>query len=171
MKSEIYKLGRPLMCGVPCSIANGQVREQDVIKNRMVREMLSGLPQFVGEIVVGSPTADDCTEKTKEFLDDQFAIELFIFWVYDIRTTEPYDLRARLEIAEPFVTASGPNIQFVDHEILESQEDVDKFMAKVVNRGFKGIVLREPFGTFGHEDETIKTEDAEPVDPMPRVVN
>lgn len=160
--TDIYKLARPLMKGVPCSIGGGKVREE-YIKNRMVLDMLSGLPQFVGEIVVEDPVAPDCYEKTMEFLDNQFAIKLFIFWVYDLRTTESYDLRARLEIAEPFVTASGPNIQFVDHEIVESQEAIDEYMKKVTGRGFPGIVLREPFGTFGHEDEIIKAEAAKSI--------
>lgn len=164
--TEVYKLARPLMAGVKCSIGGGQVMEQDVIKNRMVREMLGGLPQFVGEIVCGSPTADDCFQRTLEFLNNPYAIELWIFWVYDLRTTEPYDLRARLDICEPFVVSCGPNVQYVDHDLLESQNAVDEYLEKVTGRGFKGIVLRQPFGTFGHEDEIIKAEDAKPDNAM-----
>lgn len=155
--TEIYKLARPKLRGVPCAIASGQVK-CDGFENRMVMDILGGLPQFVGEIVVGSPTAEDCYERTKRFLEQQFEINLFVFWVYDLKTTENYDLRTRLEIVEPFVAASGVNIQYVDHELITSPEELEAYKTKIFERDFTGVVLREPYGTFGTYDEEILKE-------------
>jgi hypothetical protein len=126
------------------------------VPNQMVKEILGGLPQFKGEIIVGSPTALDCHERSMAFINDASAIFLFVFWVYDIRTTGMFDLRKRLDIAESFVNTCNMNIQFVDHTLIESQEELDKYVELVVTeRGFPGVILREPFGTFGHEDEEV----------------
>lgn len=156
--TDIYKLARPMLRGVPFQItAEGQVNGD--IKNHMAREILGGLPAFKGEIVIGKPQAPECYERSRAFCNDEKAIHLFVAWVYDIRTTAPFDLKKRLSIAESFVHTCGPNIQYVDHTLVQSQADVDRFKALVIkDRGFPGIVLREPYGTFGTEDETITAE-------------
>lgn len=153
--TDIYKLARPKLRGVPCAIVGGHPKG---IENRMVKDILGGLPQFVGEIVVGSPTDEDCFEITKEFLSDPNRIDLFVFWVYDLHTTKLYDLRARLDIVQPFIEACGPNVQYVDHELITKPEELEVYKTKVFERDFTGVVLREPFGTFGTYDEEILKE-------------
>lgn len=166
----MYKLARPLMRGVVVEILSGKpyivdkVRkftgEREVrspIANNMVNELLGGLPQFRGELVVGKPTDDFCKEITMEFLKTDDAIQLFIFWVYDLLTTGVYDLKRRLEIADHFCDTVGPVIQFVDHQLIESAEDLAKYKNQVITDDhFRGVVLREPFGTYGHQDEEIE---------------
>lgn len=168
--TKLYKLARPLMRGVVVEILNGKpyvidnVRkftgEREVrspVANNMVNELLGGLPQFKGEIVVGKPIADDCREVTMEFLKVEDAIHPFVFWVYDILTTGVYDLRRRLEIADHFCDTVGPVIQFVDHTLIESSEALAQYKQQVIiNDHFPGVVLREPFGTYRTQDEEIK---------------
>lgn len=151
--TEIYKLARPLLSGVPCEIINGEAQG---VQNNMVRDILRGLPQFKGEIVVGNPVDPTCHERTVNFIEDPKVFELFVFWVYDLRTTGPYPLRDRLKIVEPMIIASGPVIQMVDHELIETPQALSDYIKKVVRDNFfPGVVLREPFGTFGTQDETL----------------
>jgi len=155
MTIEMYKLARPKLNGYPISILNG--KPQGVV-NPMVLDLLGELPQFVGELVVGHPTAPDCYERSKAFVDDPVTTELFVFWVYDLRTTNPFPLNVRLEIAQPFIAASGVVVQYVEHELIESPKQLADYRERVLKQNFTGIVLREPYGVFGHEDEEITSE-------------
>jgi hypothetical protein len=152
-----YKLARPLMRGVKIHIRNPL---SDAIKNRMVRDMIQDLPAFVGEIVVGKPEDPECRERSEFFLGEETLMHPFIFWVYDMKTTENYGLQDRLQIAEPMVVgACGPFIQFVDHELVTNKTELDAYVEKAVKLGnFPGIVLREPYGTFGTYDDEIPAE-------------
>jgi hypothetical protein len=155
--TEMYKLARPLLRGVKCQIINSQVAG---IKNRMVTDLLAGMPQFGGEIVVGNPVDPTCHERTEDFLNDERDMSLFVFWVYDMKTTENYSLQDRLKIAEPMIVgACPPYIQFVEHELISTAEGLAAYTKKVVGENFfPGIVLREPYGTFGTYDEEIPKE-------------
>lgn len=156
MTDEFNKLARPLMRGVKTQIRNPLTEE---IKNRMVRDLLQNLPAFVGEIIIGKPEDPECHEITEMFLGTEDIIHPFIFWVYDMKTSHPYPLWERLRIAEPMVIgACGPVIQFVDHEKVTNKKELDDYAEKVIRQGFPGIVLREPFGTFGTYDEEIPAE-------------
>lgn len=155
--TDFLKLARPLMRGVRTDIRGGQASE--FIKNRMVRDMLGGLPSFTGEVVVGKPIDPTCHEATQLFLEDELLLHPFIFWVYDMQTTGLYGLRERLDMAETMVAACGPVVQYVQHELIHSKEELDKYAEKVVTQNhFPGIVLREPYGTFGTYDEAITSE-------------
>jgi hypothetical protein len=65
-----------------------------------------------------------------------------------------------LEIVQPFITASGVVIQYVDHELIESPTQLAEYQQKLLKQDFTGIVLREPYGVFGHEDEEVPIETA-----------
>lgn len=156
MSDEFYKLARPLMRGVKLTIRNPFDPE---VKNRMIIDMLQNLPAFAGEIVVGKPEDPECRERSEFLLESENVIHPYIFWVYDMKTVQPYPLQERLQIAEPMVVgACGPCVQFVDHEKVTSKKELDDYAEKVIRQGFPGIVLREPFGTFGTYDEEIPAE-------------
>ncbi len=150
--TEMYKLARPKLDGVPCKIINSKAIG---VANKMTKDLLNGLPQFQGEIVYGKPQAEGCYQITKELLDEENGFFLFVFWVYDLRTTEFYSLENRLNMAEIFVGTCGPNVQYVEHELITDATQLEAYKAKIQADGFAGIVLREPHGTFGTEDETI----------------
>lgn len=155
--TEIYKLARPKLQGVVCEVLNGRpiVNGKDVV-NRMINDILGQLPQFKGEIVVGKPIEADCYEASRSLVEDEAAVHPFVFWVYDIRTTGVYDLRRRLDIAEPMVYACNPAVQYVDHTLIQSANELEEYKQKViVENFFTGVMLREPFGTYGTEDEEI----------------
>jgi hypothetical protein len=154
--SEFHKLARPLMRGVKVQVRTPLDAE---IKNRMVRDLLQDLPAFVGEVVIGKPEDTECKDMTELFLGAEDIMHPFIFWVYDLKTIANYPLNTRLEIAEPMVTgACGPVVQFVDHVLVTNKEELDAYAAQVIRQGFPGVVLREPYGTFGTYDEEIPAE-------------
>lgn len=153
--TKMYKLVRPRMQGVPCQILNGKV-QGDLIKNNMVREVLRDIPQFSGELVVGSPQAPDCYEKTLDQVGHEDGFPLFVFWVCDLRTTQNLGLRSRLGIADSMMGAMGHNVQFVEHTLVEDNKALDDYFNMVVGeKGFSGVVLREVEGTYGAWDEEI----------------
>jgi uncharacterized protein Usg len=137
------------------------VERKQPVPNRMVNDMLSGLPSFRGEIVIGKPTDPDCFEITKLFLETENLVHLFVMWVYDLRTTFPFSLDKRLDYAQGFVNTCGPNVQYVDHTLIQSDKELEAYKKVVIDEDkFTGVVLREPYGTFGTEDETIVAETA-----------
>jgi hypothetical protein len=153
--TEFYKLARPLMRGVKLQIRNPLDAK---IQNRMARDILDGMPAFVGEVVVGKPEDPECHDMTALFLETPDILCPFIFWVYDMKTTGNYALRDRLDIVQPMVGATGPCIQYVDHVLVQTKQELDDYAEKVIKQGFPGVVLREPFGTFGTEDEEVPAE-------------
>lgn len=164
MINDIYKLARPLTRGVRVDILSGKPymqKGEQPIANLMVNEMLNDLPQFVGDLVVGNPVDADNPEMTQLFLDSPEIVAPFVLWVWDMRTTGLYDLKRRLEILAPMVECSHPSIQPVEYELIESVDQLAQYKQKViVDNFFPGVVLREPFGTFGTSDETIKADAA-----------
>lgn len=156
MTEAFHKLARPMMRGVVCEIKTGV---PEGVKNLMMRDLLTGMPQFKGEIIVGNPVDPNCREITQEAVDDERTVVPFIFWIYDMRTTELYNLKNRLRIAEQMMHGCGPVFQFVDHELIESREALDTYAKKVVTDNFfPGVILREPYGTYGTQDEEIPAE-------------
>lgn len=159
MTKKIYKLARPGLNGVPIQISGGRL--PDTIKNNMVRELLGGQPNFTGELVIGKPQADDCYERSLAFAEDPTAIALFVFWIYDMKTSHPYPLKERINMAEQMMGSCGPNFQYVDHAIIETYSDLQTYNDHLAKRNFKTIILREPYGTFGTEDETVEVRTTE----------
>src|SRR5881628_2948040 len=111
------------MRGVRVDIRNSQASEN--VKNKMARDILGGMPQFTGEVVVGLPVDPTCFEETTAFLEDPMQMRPFIFWVYDMKTTENLGLSSRLAIAKPMVLICHPCIQYVDHELIHSKKELD----------------------------------------------
>jgi hypothetical protein len=169
METDMPKLARPMLQGVKCLLLDGkpyQITGRNAkdrfitkpIKNHMVNELLGGLPQFMGEIVVGDPTAEDCELETQKCLDNENLIFLFVLWVYDLKTVGMYQLDNRLQMAESMVLACGPVVQYADHTIIENDTALEAYKEVVVGAGYPGVVLREVWGTFGTYDEEIKAE-------------
>lgn len=151
-----WKLCRPLLRGVRVEILSGTPTTKVPIKNRMTMDILTGMPQFVGEIVVGLPEDPECRQITELFLDQEDLMHPFILWVYDLRTTEIRSLDKRLELANWLAGTCPPLVQYVDHKEVNSKKELEEYARLVIGeRKFPGIVLREPWGTFGHEDETL----------------
>lgn len=165
--TEIYKLARPLLTGVKVALLAGKPRlllkdnKLGDVPNQMLNEILGGLPNLTGEIVVGPPHAPECYERTWDFISAPHAINLFVFWVYDAKLNAPMNLRERLNIAESMIESCGVNVQWAEHELIETQEALEKYHAKVCGENyFPGIVLREPFGTYGTEDQVIRATES-----------
>lgn len=160
--TEIYKLARPLLTGVKIELIAGRplLTTGEPVPNRMITEILGGLPNFTGEIVVGKPH-EDCYERSWDFVSAPNAINLFVFWVYDAKLNNPMNLRERLNIAESMIEACGVNTQWCEHELIETQKALEQYHEKVCKENyFPGIVLREPFGTYGTEDQVVKSADS-----------
>lgn len=158
--TEIHKLARPLMRGSVVEILSGVpcVKKQP-IANRMVMDMLRDLPQFRGQLVVGNPVSPEADEASQLFLENETFMHPFIFWVYDLKTTGVYDLQRRLKMAEQFVLPCGPVVQYVDHKLIHSEQELREYIDEVVEKNFfPGVVLREPYGTYGTEDQTLTQE-------------
>jgi hypothetical protein len=155
-KRKLWKLARPLLQGVVVEILSNVPTSKPPLRNRFVIDMLTGLPQFKGEVVIGKPEDPECKEITELFLDQDFIPHPFIFWVYDLCTTGIYDLQRRLTMAEQFVITCFPTIQYAEHKEITTYEELRAYAELVMEeRKFPGIVLRDPWSTYGTEDETI----------------
>ncbi len=101
--TDFHKLARPLMRGVKTQIRSGTVDPE--ITNKMVRDILGGMPAFVGEIVIGKPEDPECYLMTKLFLETETIMHPFIFWIYDMKTVANYALKERLLITRTMVSS------------------------------------------------------------------
>lgn len=136
----------PALYGVDCLISNGQPldRHCNPIPNRSIAEMLQGMPAFMGTIVVGDPTADDCFQRSYSAVKSPEGFSKFVLWVYDILTHGSYTYIERLDIARHIINACSKNFQLIDHELVKSPSTLMKYKKLVLSEGYKDIFVCDP---------------------------
>lgn len=148
----------PKLDGVRCLIINGQAMSRNMkpIPNRVVAEVLSGLPAMDGELVVGPPAAPDVFNRTTSGVMSRDGAPVFTYWVFDALTTGPFQFSQRLEMAKSYANASGKQVQFVAHKLIKTPEGLLEYEAQMLLAGYEGIMMRDPAGPYKQGRSTLR---------------
>src|SRR5262245_6071036 len=145
---DINKIRTPTMAspkldGIRCVIRNGKplTRTLKPIPNRYVRERLTGLPAFDGELIVGSPVASDVWNVTSSGIMSEEGEPAFAFFVFDLVAEDPKaHFVHRYKRASDLVEAKcGVNwLMLLEHIHISNLAELEAYEAKSVELGFEG---------------------------------
>lgn len=152
-------LGSPKLDGVRCITWGGRPysRNGKVIPNLVLQDMLSGLPNMDGELIIGDPTAKDVYNKTMSGVMSEEGVPKVTFCVFDIIPREnKYTFAQRIEMAENYANACASYVERLPHLLLESAEKLIAYEARIVDMGYEGVMIRDPNALYKHGRSTLR---------------
>ena len=152
-------LASPKLDGIRCLIINGVPVSRNLkeIPNRIVFEMLKGLPAMDGELIVGEPRGNDVFNRTSSGIMSRDGAPKFKYWVFDALTRDPtLGFNQRLELAKSYANSSGQFVQLVQHKLIKTVDALLEYEAAMLLAGYEGIMLRDPSGPYKHGRSTAR---------------
>jgi DNA ligase-1 len=147
---------QPKLDGVRALVRGGVVwgRSGKPIRNKRVQRLYGAFEGLDGELISGSPTAPDACRVTSGVLnspEDETHVDL---WFYDgvpPNDTELWPFHDRWDaVTESLATDLGGGFappeypKPVETRLLHSPADVFAFESEMLDKGFEGIILRDP---------------------------
>lgn len=156
LKFPLY--ASPKLDGVRCSIVNGKAltRTLKAVPNRHIYEFLSNevLSGLDGELVVGSPTADDAYRVTVSGVMSHGGEPEFTYHVFDDHRVQAGWLE-RFESLRASITDTG-RICVLPHTLIQNHDDLMAYEAAQVDAGYEGVILRHPTAPYKYGRSTVK---------------
>jgi DNA ligase-1 len=140
-------LASPKIDGVRCLVersgnrCHAYSRSMKLIPNKYIQEVLSELHfhGLDGELVVGSPTANNCMQVSMSGVMTHDGVPNFQFYVFDRWSLEaPYF--ERLASCEPI--NFHPRVVVLPHSRIESYEELLDFESRYTAMGYEGVMVR-----------------------------
>lgn len=173
------KFASPKLDGVRAVVVDGVVysRSGKPIRSKTVQRLFgdSRYNNLDGELIYGSPTAEDVFNKTTSFvmsedIPDGMSEKEITYYVFDyICDKKPFSSRLDLATYVAKLDHIGcsldknmfrPSQIFLIPQILcNSQEDMLEIEGKYLNAGYEGIMLRSVEGMYKHGRATEKSQD------------
>lgn len=156
--------------GVRAIVKDGRVwtRKLEPLPNEWVQQCLGHplLEGLDGELCVGAPYADDLFVNTQSAVMSRGGKPDFMFYVFDYWNgnahADPYTLRlSRLEtaFAEP-VYVAHPYIELLEQRMVHTLEQLTDMQEDYLERGYEGLILRNPNGVYKFGRSTDNPNDA-----------
>lgn len=162
-------LASPKIDGIRCLIVNGQAltRSLKPIPNLFIRRMLEKYaPNGAdGEIVVG-----DSFNSTTSAVMSRDGEPVFTYFIFDdcMEYYRDRAFRVRMHDMDSFLTkckmqcagwqvregAAGCSIQFLQHNFIETAEEMQAYYVKCLTEGYEGVMIRDPLGVYKHGRST-----------------
>ncbi len=152
-------LASPKLDGIRCLIINGVPVSRNLkeIPNKVVFEMLKGLPAMDGELIVGEPRGNDVFNRTSSGVMSRDGAPKFKYWVFDALMRDPTQpFNQRLEVAKSYAGSCGQFVQIVPHKLIKSVEALLEYEAAMLLAGYEGIMIRDPSGPYKHGRSTAR---------------
>lgn len=153
-------LASPKIDGIRCIIKDGKALSKTMkpLPNLRLHELFGHLEGADGEITVGpayqTGPDDDVYDRTRGPVMRKTSTgdEDFRFWVFDRWDTPQVSARHRLRDAEPFGAFTG--VQVLTSLLVHDQDQLDRALAKVLAKGFEGLMLRDPNSPYKYGQST-----------------
>lgn len=147
---------RPRLRGVDCFIRNGfpmlhqtgvALRKQTPLPNRVVTDILSGLPPMLGTLVCGPVDAKDAGKRTRELMLVTGGAPEFTFWAWDVATAIPRPFTERLLLLGSYANASPSVCVAAPWRLILNAAALRDYENAQFDLGFAAIVKQDPEGT------------------------
>ena len=139
------------------------------LPNRRLQLLASqlGLNGFDGEVICGSPVAEDVYRVTDSGVMSHHTVNPFTYYVFDYWPTNNAPYRSRLaysrdnvflarERAESLGIASQFDIQLIRTDEVNSPEEVAATEQMYLDMGYEGAIARNPNGIYKFNRTTLK---------------
>lgn len=152
------KLASPKLDGIRCIVINGVAlsRSMKPIPNKYV-QTLFGRQEFNGldgELIVGSPVADNVFSTTTSAVMSHDGISDVWFHVFDA-FTEPGGFLRRLRAAHKRIQ-NRESLVLVPHIEISIDAELSEYEAKCLSEGYEGVMLRDPNGPYKQGRSTAR---------------
>lgn len=156
----------PKIDGIRVTVWNGTplTRALKDVPNHYIRETIkaANLPAvFDGELVVGSPMAHDCINKTTSGVMSREGRPDFMFYVFDYVDQWPipfYKRAARLAEQTGALQAFHPWFKVLPQKLIRSPEELAAFEAEQLELGYEGLIVCNPDALYKHGRSTAKEQ-------------
>lgn len=151
-KLRFPKMGSPKLDGIRALVQNGVIVSRNLkpIKNKFIREILSSkkLEGLDGELIVGSPTAEDAFRVSTSGVMSEDGEPDFKFYVFD-KYHPKHKFQDRLDMAGETIDKFGLEyMSLVPHYHIADEEDINEFESRFLDIGYEGMMLRCPDGVY-----------------------
>lgn len=149
-------LASPKLDGIRCLLIGGAAysRNLKLIPNAFIQDRLKGLTGLDGELIVGSPKAADCFNRSTSAVMSRDGEPKFNFWVFDHWTDEDMGFAERLAYAKRAIVGKAKEVMHVAHKRIKSAEELLEYEAQMLLAGFEGVMVRDPVGPYKHGRST-----------------
>lgn len=164
----------PKMDGIRVTVWNGVplTRALKDVPNHYIRDTIkaANLPAvFDGELVVGSPMAHDCINKTTSGVMSREGRPDFTFFVFDYvpldfsdgspdRSSTFSERSTRLATQTSSFQAFHPWFKVLEQKLIQSPEELAAFEAEQLTLGFEGVIVCNPHALYKHGRSTAKEQ-------------
>lgn len=147
----------PKLDGVRAIVRGNVVysRNNKPIRNADVQAKFGQYEGFDGELILGSPTAEDCFRRTMSTVMSADAPgELVTFHVFDhvLSPADPWWIR----FDRIFQLGYGEGVSPVEHANVLSHAHLAELESQIVGAGFEGVMLRDRNAPYKHGRSTAK---------------
>lgn len=151
----------PKLDGIRAIVIDGVVYSRSLkpFPSKQIQELF-GKPKyngFDGELIVGSPTAEDAYNKTMAVMRHEIEPEIadqINFHVFDIIKELSY--KERLDILNTLEIPS--RIILVPHKLINNLDDLYAYEEEQLAKGFEGVMIRSPEGDYKQGRSTLKQQ-------------
>ena len=151
-KMRFPKMGSPKLDGIRALVQNGKIvsRNMKPIRNHFIRNLLSSpiLEGLDGELIVGSPTAEDAFRASTSGVMSEDGEPDFKFCVFD-KYHPKHKFVDRLDMAGETIDKFGLEyLSLVPHYHIADEEDINEREQMFLTAGYEGMMLRCPDGLY-----------------------
>lgn len=152
----------PKLDGIRAVVLDGKLVSRKLlnIPNKHIFSQLSR-PEFDGldgELIVGSPTADDVYRVTSSAVMSHEGEPNFSFWMFDCCTMDA-PFADRLAWVEGYAKECGIDLlKPLHHWRIENEDDLLRIEAFCVEKGYEGLILRSADGRYKHGRSTAREQ-------------
>ena len=149
----------PKLDGIRCVIIDGKAltRKLKPIPNNFIRTTLESMGRMVegldGELIVGYPNDKDVFNRTSSAVMSRDGEPNFKFYVFDRVGGGTYRDRW---VERSCYAAGDPRIEMVPQRIVFGAVQLAEYETKWVNKGFEGVMVRDPDGKYKFGRSTVK---------------
>lgn len=160
--ADLVKLKFPVMVspkldGIRCVMRDGVPLSRNLkrIPNLHIGLKLAGLPDFDGELIVGSMSDPECWSKTQSGVMSQDGNPAFTYYVFDgINPKEPFSVRYNW--MKERSRRHFPTVMPVIHDWCNNLQDLMAAEEQAVALGYEGLMIRDPDGPYKFGRSTTK---------------
>lgn len=167
-KAELDQLRYPLLAspkldGIRAAVVNGKLLSRTLkpIPNKHIRTMLEGmeLEGFDGELIVGDAWSKTAYRDTVSVVmsHDKEPTDVR-FYCFDMWSS-PHPYRERWHQLNHVSTLFPVMpVDVLEQALIENEEELLKYEAAVLEKGFEGLILRDPIGIYKFGRSTMKEQ-------------
>lgn len=150
-------LASPKLDGIRCLIVDGVAmsRSMKPIRNKHIQSVIgkSEYNGFDGELMVGSPTADDVYRITNSGVMSTEGVPDFTFHLFDLYNN-PCVASVRSDTMKKL--SLGKHFTLVPQVLISGSEELVTYEQKCLDEGYEGIMVKDPKGFYKNGRATAK---------------